>query len=388
MNREFKEDLINASELKTVGKNKEALKYFEKAYSQNPEAFTFKQKTDFGWTIYQVKIKNFKNEDELIESADFITRMLAQKDLNTNRSCVYTSSVFKVLQYFKERKDYWTMIDWAEKLNTDLLDERPYRNYGMLQKSKRERYYDWTSMAYLRTMEYEKCIETSKKAINTLKTFHNDGDTWFKWRTAKSLKEMGQLKEALTYYLEVIKVKQEWYMYRDIAEMYYDLNKPYDALDYLCPAILSKTPISNKISAYYLAYKVFTLFNPEMARKHAELYCLVKTREGHSIPYEINEMDIDVEKLNFTKLDSEITDLWIRYRYKNQNCQHGTVISYKQDKNFGFIRNDAGEEIFFHKNDFHGSEIYIGELVSFYTEKSFDQVKNKESVKAVNVRRN
>ena len=215
MNSEFKKDLVNASELKTVGKNKEALTYFEKAYNQNPEAFTINQKIDHAWTMFHVKIKNFKSEDELISSADFITEMLVQKDLNTNRSCVYTSSVFKVLKYLRDQQDYYGMIHWLEKLNPDLLDEKTYRNYGRLQKSKKEKYYDWATIAYLKSMEFEKCIDTSKKALNTFKTFLDEGDAWYKWRIAKSLLELNRLEDALAYYLEVIEVKHEWYMYRD-----------------------------------------------------------------------------------------------------------------------------------------------------------------------------
>ncbi len=386
MNSEFKKDLINASELKTVGKNKEALKYYEKCYSENPEAFTINQKLDFAWTLYHVKIQNFKNEEDLFESAKFITEMLPQKDLNSNRNCVYTSSIFKVLTYLKREEEYFAMCDWIEKLDPELLDEKPYRNYGQLQKSKKEKYYDWATQAYLKSMEYERCIETSKKALNAFNTFINDGDAWYRWRIAKSLIELNRLNEALTYYLEVIKVKNDWYMYRDIAEIYYRLNKPFDALKYLCPAVLSAIPASSKANVYHLCYKVFKSFNPEMALKHAELFYLLKMEKGHSIPYEIEQLNIDENNLNKKELEREIIRLWTQYKYKDRRQQHGTVVKYIPEKNFGFIKNDDDEEIFFHKNEFDGTDIYIGQVVSFYTEKSFDKVKNKESVKAVNVR--
>ena len=83
-------------------------------------------------------------------------------------------------------------------------------------------------------------------ALKTLKKFLSEGDTWFKLRIAKSYKELNQLKDALPYYMEVIKVKHEWYIYRDIAEIYYLLNKSYKALDFLCAAILSKESNNEK----------------------------------------------------------------------------------------------------------------------------------------------
>ena len=386
MKSEFKKDLVNASELKTVGKNKEALKFYEKCYNEDAEAFTINQKIDFAWTLYHVKIQNFKNEKELLDSAQFITEMLPQKDLNANRNCAYTSSIFTVLKHLNNEEKYFEMCDWIEKLDPELLDERPYRNYGQLQKSKKEKYYDWATKAYLKSMEYERCIETSKKALNTFKTFLNDGDVWYKWRIAKSLIELNRLHDALEYYLEVIKVKNDWYMYRDVAEIYYNLNKPMDALKYLCPAVLTHIPASSKASVYYLCYKVFRSFNPEMALKHAQLFYILKMEKNHSIPYEIEQLDIDTNGLNKRELEDEITRLWTQYKYKDQKRQNGTVTKFIQDKNFGFIRNDDGDEIFFHRNDFSGRDIYIGQMVSFYTERSFDKAKNKESIKAVNVR--
>ena len=132
MNRQVKNDLIKAKEFKTVGKNKEALEFYKKAYDENPDVFTPNQKTDFAWTIYRAKMTHFTDEEELYTGAEFITTLLSQKDFNKTTSCPYTSAVFKVLNHLKNLDDYPSMIPWLEKLNPDLLDEKVFRKYGSL----------------------------------------------------------------------------------------------------------------------------------------------------------------------------------------------------------------------------------------------------------------
>lgn len=175
-------------------------------------------------------------------------------------------------------------------------------------------------------------------------------------------------------------------MYRDIAEIYYMLNKPYKALDYLCLAVLARGSFSNKVNLYYLCYKVFKSFNEEMALKHIELYYLLRLEKGYYIPYEVEKLNIDETQLNKKQLQREITELWIQYKYKNQKRQYGTVIKFFQEKNFGFIKTTDDKSIFFHKNEFKEDNVYIGQLVSFYTEDNFDKSKNRNSQKAVIVR--
>ena len=386
MKSDIKKDLVNASELKTVGKNKEALKFYKKAFDDDPEEFSIKQKIDYAWTIYHVRIKRSENLEEVMDCAGFITQLLSQRDLNSHPNCVYTSSVFRVLVLLKKREDYDGMLEWLDKLNPDLLDKKPYRKYGRLNKSKKEKYYDWLTIALLKSMEFEKCIEESKRALDTFETFLDDGDTWYRWRIAKSLMELGRLKEALTYYMQVIELKHDWYMYRDIAEIHLRFNRPQEALKYICPAVLSSQSNATKAGIYYLAYQVFHSFNMDMAIKHAQLYYILQKERGYGIPYEIEKLNFDASKINRRLLEREIRALWMKYKFKDQKLQHGTVISFNHEKNYGFIKNESDESIFFHKNDFKGKEVYIGQLVSFYTEKNYDRVKDQESIKAVNIR--
>ena len=225
----IREDFKRANELKFRGDYKEALEIYEKHFKENPESFKFKDKENYAWILYRVNVQTFKDEEDFYGSAEFITQLVPQKDMNVSKNCVYTSAVFSVLNQLNDDNDYFSMICWLDKINPELLDEKPYRKYNRINKSKREKFYDYASRAYYKTQDYDACIEVSTHALESLNSFRDDGDIWLKRNIGMSLKGSGRLTESLPYLLEVIKVKHDWYIYRDIAEVYCMLKRPLDA---------------------------------------------------------------------------------------------------------------------------------------------------------------
>ena len=224
MNEEVQKSLNRACQYKMTGEYREALKIFDKQFSQNPDEFREIHKTDYAWTIYRVSVQNFRSEDELFESAEFITNLIAQKDITKNKSDPYTSAVFKVINHLNSNEEYYEMPYWLEKIDPKLLDVNKYKRYGRWNKSKRERFYDLASKTYLQCGDYEKCIEISTQALESMENFVDDADVWYRWRIAKSLFNLNQFNESLEYAIEVTKSKPEWYVYNMIAKIYQRLN--------------------------------------------------------------------------------------------------------------------------------------------------------------------
>ena len=154
--------------------------------------------------------------------------------------------------------------------------------------------------------------------------------------------------------------------------------------------------VSNSSQVNYFGDAYDTLFgydndnqdelNQEIAFRHVELCYLLKVESGAQIPDELEDLMIDEDELDKNQLIEEINNYWSDFKFKNREQEYGTVKKYFEDKNFGFIINNKDESIFFHKNEFKGDNVYVGQLVSFYTEKSFDKSKNEESLKAVCIR--
>ena len=387
-NKAVRKDLFEAKKLYQSKEYSKALEIYEFHYKQYPELFNKWDKIFYSWSIYQLNVKDQQDEVELFDSVELITELIPQADLNKSPVCAYTMSVFKVLNYLKYNNDWEYMLYWLDKLNPDLLDEEQGQSGDRLFPSNREKYYNFASKAFLECRDYQECIDVSKKALQSLSKFANNSDVWYNWRIAKSLKELNQNEEALVYLKEVSKVKRDWFVSKEIAENYYILNDTDNALEYITSAVLTKDPANIKVNLYYLIYRILKDDNPELAIKHAELYAALKLQSDSVLPDDIEELSLDEESLDANQLEREIKDYWSNFRFKDQELQYGTITKVFEHGKSGFIKSINDESLYFKSFEFKDNRKFmkVGQYVSFYTQKSFDKSKNRESLNAVNIK--
>ena len=385
-NKEIREELNEAKKLYKAKKYDEALTIYERHYNESPEALNNWDRIFYSWSLYQLYIKDAYDEDKLYESAELVTELVRQDDLNKRPVCAYTQTVFKVLDQLYAENDYYDLLAWLDKINPELLDQKRFETEDRVYRSKKEKYYDYATKAYFEVEDYEKCIETSKEALESLDVFTNNSDIWYNWRIAKSYRELLDNSEALRYLEEVAKVKKDWFVQKEIAENYYVLGEDEKAQDYICEAVLTNDPLTIKVNLYHLAYKILKEINPELALKHAELFCAIKLENDSKVPDDIEELLIDEETLDKNALESEIKQYWTMYKFKDQELQNGTVTRIFEHGRSGFITSDDDESVYFNVSEYKGDDLKVGDYVSFYTEKSFDKSKNRESTRAVNIR--
>lgn len=385
-NKEIREELNEAKKLYKAKKYDEALTIYERHYNESPEALNNWDRIFYSWSLYQLYIKDAYDEDKLYESAELVTELVRQDDLNKRPVCAYTQTVFKVLDQLYAENDYYDLLAWLDKINPELLDQKRFETEDRVYRSKKEKYYDYATKAYFEVEDYEKCIETSKEALESLDVFTNNSDVWYNWRIAKSYRELLDNSEALRYLEEVAKVKKDWFVQKEIAENYYVLGEDEKAQDYICEAVLTNDPLTIKVNLYHLAYKILKEINPELALKHAELFCAIKLENDSKVPDDIEELLIDEETLDKNALESEIRQYWTMYKFKDQELQNGTVTRIFEHGRSGFITSDDDESVYFNVSEYKGDDLKVGDYVSFYTEKSFDKSKNRESTRAVNIR--
>lgn len=382
--KEIRKELNEAKKLYQAKKYDEALTIYEKRYNESPEDLNRWDKIFYSWSLYQLYIKQADDEDKMFESAELVTELINQDDLNERPVCAYTLTVFKILDQLYSENDYYDLLAWLDKINPELLDEKRFETDERVYRSKKEKYYDYATKAYFEVEDYEKCIETSKEALEVLENFTNSSDVWYNWRIAKSYKELLKNREALEYLKEVVKVKKDWFVQKEMAENYHVLGENEKAEDYICEAVLTNDPVTIKVNLYYLAYNVLKQINPELALRHAELFYAIKLENDSQIPDDIEELMID-DDLDKNALESEIRQYWQQHKFKNQELQHGTVTRIFEHGRSGFITSDNDESIYFNVSEYNGDDLKVGDYVSFYTEKSFDKSKNRESTRAVNI---
>ena len=317
MTREIRKELRQATRLYKAKKREEAFEIYHRHFQQTPELFEHWDKIRYCWTIYYMHIRDSSDEDELVEYCELVTEIVGQEDLNNAPVCVYTQCVFKLLMFYKRNQDWNWILYWLDKLNPELLNDKKSPPEDRVYPSKKEEYYNLKSKALLEVGEYEECIEASRKALDTFTEFSLNGDVWHKFRIAKSLRELGEHEEALAYLEEVIKVQDNWYVYREFAENYCNLDDHEKALKYASQAVIAEGPVNSKVNLYYLIYKLLKDSNPEFAVKHAELFLAIKLESEADIPEEIDALEIDEDGLDKAELEREIKNKWIELEFEN-----------------------------------------------------------------------
>ena len=386
MTKEIRKELIEAKKLYKSKKYRDALAIYEKHFQTSPEALNNWDNIFYSWSLYQLYIKDAEDEDKLFESAELVTELVKQEDLNKKPVCAYTLSVFKVLDYLYAQNDYFNLVNWLEKINPELLDEKRFETNDRIYRSRKEKYYDYATKAYFECEDFEKCIEISNEALTSLSEFTNSSDIWYRWRIAKSLKELMENKEALVYLEEIVKVKKDWFVQKEIAENYYMLDEDEKAMDYICAAVLTNDPSNIKVNLYYLAYKILKEQDSDLALKHAKLFLAIKLENESQVSDDIEELLIDEEDLDKRELECKIKNYWSEYKFKDQELQYGTITKIFEHGKSGFITSNDNQSVYFNVYEYKGDNLSIGEYVSFFTEKSYDKSKNRESIKAINIR--
>ena len=310
MTREIRKDLNKASQLYRAKKHQEAFDIYEKQFLESPESFNHWDKVRYCWCMYYLFIRNQSDESTLMEYTEAVTDIVNQDDLNERPVCVYTQCVFKVIMFLKSQQDWEYMLYWLDKLDPKLLSENDKESKDSKYPSKKEDYYRYLSTAYFKCGDWQECIDTSKEALKTLKSFAFNGDIWHMWRIGKSLNKLGQVEEALTYLNKVIEVESDWYILKEIADCYYQLDINDKAIKYASKAVLSDGETKTKVNLYYLIYTILKDSNEDLALTHAKLYLALKLESGAQIAEDIEDLDIDETDLDINELETEIRDYW------------------------------------------------------------------------------
>ena len=398
MSENIKKDLAQAKKSYQSKKYEEAKELYESLYIEHPDAFNIWDKRFYSWSLYQLYVKNPQDETDLLESVDSITQLVPQEDLSQKDGvCAYTLSMMKLLDYFYKHNDYENILVWADKLNPDYLSTKTSTfntqdGRVVTTASNKEKYYNWLSKSYQEVEDYEECLNISKKALDELDKFTNNSDIWFKWRIARSLRELGEYGEAIDYLRDIHKYKQDWFIKWEIAENYF-FEGDYDkSLEYAVSAALSHGDSDKKIKLYTLLEDLLDEEYPEIALKHAYLVYSIRLHNEWSIDENLQEQienaGLDTENTEYWKIEKELKSFWNEIKFKGQQPNFGKISRIFPGGRTGFVKRDDGESFFFVKHQFKGDrdKYREGNKVTFYLEEGYDRSKDEYKMNAVNIK--
>lgn len=259
--------------------------------------------------------------------------------------------------------------------------------------SNKEDWYAIKTKALFETRHYEECFDLSKIALHAFETFHYSNDVWFARKIALCKKNLGKPDEAIAELQQVLRRKREWYIQKELADLFFEKGETEKAFKLSIDAINNFGDLDYKIDLLVLLGKLLELRNEkDKAFKHYNLSKLLRLREDEnkikwSVPYELSNKlkDLGLEETPLEKLSElkrELKKYWESLKPQQPNARPNgqagnqlligkvdSIINDNEKGKAGFIKTSEGKKFYFAVNfsEEINSKIKVGLQVEFKT---------------------
>jgi len=369
----------------------------------------------YGWLLYfkfksenQINDKTFSEdeifEEDLIEDTevvhvdksemiilieDYIPLIISNL---TDYSYTVLSNLFKIVLKIEKKKQNtnWNLVsEFCDLVNPFILktscDSIEVERRGILKKmelaSDRELWYAYKSQSLLNLGKYQECSDISKKALEIFEKFHYSNDIWFARRIALSKKQLGKTEEAIAELENILKKKKEWFIQKELAELYKDKGETENAFNLAIQAINNFGDLEYKVELIFLIGELLKEKNEkELAFKHFSFSKLLRVSNEWKVPAKIiteltqfDEETVTIDKLE--ELKRELQNYWSKFKSTETDKQpvqkkSGVIEKLLHDNEKGkdgFIRYDQNKSIYFNigLNNELCKDLKVGSEVNF-----------------------
>jgi len=271
----------------------------------------------------------------------------------------------------------WQFVsDFCDKIAPELLKTdcrtidvaRKGETKPMELASDKENWFAYKSKALMKLGKFQDCYDVSKLALTTFEKFHYSNDIWFARRIALSKKNLGNSEDAIKELQQILRRKKEWFIQKELAELYKEQGDNNKAFDLAIDAINNFGDLEFKIDLLYLLGELLKAKGEtDKAFKHFALSILIRQSEEWNVPEKLidaisqfqNER-IAIDKL--PALKSELKKYWNSFKFQLENNPapnhklFGKIdkILHNDEKGAdGFIKYNGNKSIYFRVNAAH-----------------------------------
>lgn len=350
------------------------------------------------------------DKNELIERIETLIPILLQ--FNSDFLKTLVSNLFSIVLKSEKKKPApnWKLVnDFCNQIDPTLLStecstiqvERKGRTQDMELASDFENWYAYKTKALMKLGEWQECFDISKEALEKIDNFHYSNDVWFSRRVALSKKNLGNAEDTIEELETILKKKREWFIQKELAELYFEKDDLYPAFKMAIDAINNFGSLEFKVDLLYLIGKILNKQGEsDLAFKHFSLSKLVRQDEEWKVPQKVFDQlnqfkheEIPLSELN--KLKSELKKYWSgfnknvskkktpKYRNNSDNLQ-GEIIKLLHDNERGkdgFIKSEENEFYFTASPNWHlTSKLTVGTKVIFKIIPANDEKKQQTRI--------
>lgn len=285
----------------------------------------------------------------------------------------------------------WQFVsDFCDKIAPELLKTecrtievtRKGETKPMELASDKENWFAYKSKALMKLGKFQECYDVSKLALESFEKFHYSNDIWFARRIALSKKNLGNSEEAIIELQQILRKKKEWFIQKELAELYKEQGNNDKAFGLAIDAINNFGDLEFKIDLLYLLGELLKVEGDNyMAFKHFALSLLIRQSEEWSVPEKLIDAtnQLQHEKIPLDKLPalkSELKKYWNSFKLQPEKSSDpnqklsGMIdkILHNDEKGTdGFIKYNGNKSIYFRVNadDTFNSKICKGLEVEF-----------------------
>ena len=356
-------------------------------------------RSEMGWVVYA---KYFKPAVEAHDLGGAIRA--ANQVLSYNSDVLALARVaLDVMRVAKTRRKWQVVLEWADRLKPENLGNEPREYDGKRMPSDLERWYILRASALL---ALERFNEARQVALEGLDVFPGDSpyDVHLRRTAALASGRSGHTEGAIAEMRQWLGHRRaDWYMKADLAELEWRAGNLSKAYRLLCEAVLSSPQAEeSKLGAFATLVRVaLDLGKLDVAAAHVALVRMIRSLNGWRIPAEVEQYEQRIRTAlaradqNAPSIPDDISELralcrryWQEGIYCGMPRYQGTIKPYPNGRGFAYIkRDDGGEDVFVLVRDLPVDGIQPGCRVEFTLVECFDKKKERNSVRAVGIRR-
>lgn len=375
--------------LRKAGYPEAAIKQGEKAFSQLPENVYVQR--ELVWAHYEMvkAVKEQQDLQKLLQAASSLIKL--KPDI-----LPLELTVFAVIKLAKDKQDWRVVSTWCDKIApAEITDETSGYNEHKI-KSKRQQWYFAKVKSLIELKDWKPARSLALEAANIYPTEIN-----FKRWSVLALANLENVEQAIAELEDlIIKNREEWYLYKDLCDLYLESEQQKPAFRFACKAALAPGEDKAKVTLYQqIAQIALALGKLEIAARHLELTKAIRQQEGWAIKANLEKLEADISrafvKQRLTQRDflNDIPQLirlcrrnWKEESYRGLPRQTGIIASLHPHKTSAWIHAEDGSDIFCLQKDLPPFLRKEQVKVNFALEKSWDKKKERFSVRAVDIR--
>ena len=325
----------------------------------------------YSWYIFDKYIKKV-DKNEMIRNENIIRysfEIAKQKDLSEKQEfpCPFTIAVFKLIDAHADNQFNAKKInELLRYLNPELLSPisktiKNEKKEDVELSSDKEKYYALNSKALCKLAKYKECIEISDLALSLFKKFHYNNDVWFLMRKAISYEKTGNAEMGEQLFQEILTTRagsDKWFLYFDIAELYFELKSYEKAWKYSIDSAYYGNEPEFMVNLYLLQARILFKLNRQnestiLANLLASIFKELNRQPKPDFQQLFQYYKIQFDKVSSIKDNLSIArNFWNKERYKNKERNIGVIINIIPNGKKGKIKSGNNTKISFSKKDF------------------------------------